>query len=715
MHHPYNPELLQLFVEHTPAAVAVFDRDMRYLIASRRWLTDYGLGDKDIIGRSHYEVCPETPERWKQIHQWCMSGSVEKCEAEPWVRADGTTEWVKWEVHPWRHSWGEIGGIVIVTQFITEIKQAAVGIAHNEARNRALLQALPDMLFRLRSDGTFVDCQAPRNDSLAMMPSQFLGKKVEEVLPVELAKATLHNIERAIATGETQVYEYQIKGLDGNLHDCEARYAVSGEGEALVIVRDISERKRAERAQARLTAILEATTDLVGITDAQGSPLYINRAGRHMLGVGEDENIAALTISDFHPKSVAELILNEALPAAFKNGVWSGETALRHCSGREIATSQVIIAHKSESGDVEFISTVARDISERKQAEIALQKSEAQLREKAFKLEQILRELQQTQIHLIQSEKMSYLGQLVAGVAHEINNPVSFIYGNITPASEYAEDLLGLLRLYQEHYPDPTPEVQKEIAAIDLDFLMEDLPRVLSSIKVGAERICDIVLSLRNFSRLDGAMNKVDIHEGIDSTLMILRNRLKAQPSRPEIQVIKAYGNLPTIECYAGQLNQVFMNILTNAIDALEGFQELKVEEGLKVLAASFSGFPKGREGWKVDSSNQSSNLPPAKEQIPTEEQPATPFIRIRTELGDNNQVVIRIADNGPGMREEVRSRIFDPFFTTKPIGKGTGLGLSISYQIVVEKHCGQLHCISQQGQGTEFVIEIPLCQGECT
>ena len=289
--------------------------------------------------------------------------------------------------------------------------------------------------------------------------------------------------------------------------------------------------------------------------------------------------------------------------------------------------------------------------------------------EKAIQLQEAMRELSSTQAQLIQTEKMSSLGQLVAGVAHEINNPVSFIYGNLTHASEYTQDLLRLIELYQQHYTSPVPEIQKEIQAIDLDFLQEDLPKLLDSMMIGADRISQIVLSLRNFSRLDQAdMKPVDIHEGIDNTLLLLQNRLKPLPKQPQIQIIKEYGNLPPVECYAGQLNQVFINILTNAIDVLQSL---------------------------VNSPEQKTNLQ----------------IRIRTEILNNEQVLIRIADNGPGMTEEIRKRIFDPFFTTKPVGKGTGMGLSISYQIVVEKHRGEFECISAPGQGAEFVIAIPLQQ----
>ncbi|MEH1922889.1 ATP-binding sensor histidine kinase [Nostoc sp.] len=294
----------------------------------------------------------------------------------------------------------------------------------------------------------------------------------------------------------------------------------------------------------------------------------------------------------------------------------------------------------------------------------------AELNEKNQHLQEALEELQSTQSKLIQSEKMSSLGQMVAGIAHEINNPINFIHGNITHASDYVQQLLDLINLYQQQYPHPSAIVEQKIEEMDLEFLTEDLPKVLDSMKVGSSRIRNIILSLRNFSRLDESeMKPVNIHEGIDSTLMILQHRLKEKSDRPEIEVFKEYAQLPDVICYAGQLNQVLMNILSNAIDALEDY-------------------------------NNGEDSPRR-----------NPQIRIRTELGEVNTLKIRIADNGYGMTAQVQQKIFDPFFTTKSVGSGTGLGLSISYQVVVDKHKGQLSCESTLGEGTEFVIEIPLQQ----
>jgi signal transduction histidine kinase len=303
-----------------------------------------------------------------------------------------------------------------------------------------------------------------------------------------------------------------------------------------------------------------------------------------------------------------------------------------------------------------------------------IQKREQELTQAKEQLEMVLAEMEQEAkqlaAQLVQSEKMSSLGQLVAGVAHEINNPINFISGNIAPAGEYINDILSLLKLYQQYYPNPDPEIQAKEAQIDIGFLIEDLPKLLNSMAVGGKRIKEIVRSLRNFSRLDeSAVKAVNIHEGLDSTLLILENRIKATPERQAIEVIKKYGDLPCVECYVGQLNQVFMNILVNAIDAVEEKQI-----------------------------NSFKNCHPLQ-------------ICIYTKLTNNQQVEIHIIDNGIGIPEKVKKMLFDPFFTTKPVGKGTGLGLSISYKIITEQHHGKLDCISTPGEGTEFIITIPLYQ----
>ncbi len=307
------------------------------------------------------------------------------------------------------------------------------------------------------------------------------------------------------------------------------------------------------------------------------------------------------------------------------------------------------------------------------QLEIQVLERTTKIKQKNIQLQQTLQELQHTQVQLIQTEKMSSLGQLVAGVAHEINNPVNFIYGNLIHIREYSQQLLTLIKLYQQENCNYNPNINILIDQIDLEFIIDDMPKILSSMTVGAERIGEIVLTLRNFSRLDEAeMKPVDIHEGINSTLLILQHRLKENHKQQEIAIIKYYGNLPLVECYAGGLNQVFMNIFSNAIDALHEWEAECLKTEVKKHLSS---------------------------------------IIVYTQVYNEEYVIISIKDNGAGMTEEVKTRLFDPFFTTKPVGKGTGLGLSISYQIIVDKHKGKINCISAPGEGTEFVIEIPIKQ----
>jgi signal transduction histidine kinase len=340
------------------------------------------------------------------------------------------------------------------------------------------------------------------------------------------------------------------------------------------------------------------------------------------------------------------------------------------------------------------------EVLARIQTQVTIRSLQYQLQAQNAQLQTALNDLKQTQAQLIQKEKVVGLGQLVAGVAHEINNPISFIGGNLSHANRYIEDLLHLISLYQETYPQPAVAIQEAIANIDLDFLIHDLHKLMGSMRTGVDRICTILLALRIFSRLDESDIKLtNIHEGIDSALLFLEHRLQSEEANPQIKVIKEYGEIPMIACYASQLNQVFFNLLTNAVDALQGQFELVSTLPMNTLIIQ----------------REASLTPPNRQSSPPSPIPTAPWIRIQTELTDAEMVVIRIQDNGAGIPEEWRSRIFEPFFTSKPVGKGSGLGLSTSFQIIVNKHNGNLTYHSSPGQGTEFVIELPLHQFQVT
>jgi len=319
-----------------------------------------------------------------------------------------------------------------------------------------------------------------------------------------------------------------------------------------------------------------------------------------------------------------------------------------------------------------------------------LKVSKAALEQKASTLEEILTELQLAQVQMVQSEKMSSLGQLVAGVAHEINNPVNFIYANLEPIREYTMDLLKLVSHYQHQYPKPPLALQADVEAADLDFIQEDMPKILSSMEIGAERIRQIVLSLRNFSRSDEmGLKSVDIHEGLESTLVILQHRLKETAEMSAINIVREYDMLPEVACYPGQLNQVFMNLLSNAVDALDEAVAQSVAQSVESAAGCDQGLMR---------------------QVV---QHVRGEIRIRTTTCSGAEgaewVEVAIADTGIGIPADIQDRIFDAFFTTKPVGKGTGIGLSISHTIVTRKHGGKISCSSVFGRGAEFVIQIPV------
>lgn len=635
---------------------------------------------------------------WKRVHpddrQSCreaMTAATLERRPHHWegriVTPKAGLKWIQITVKSQKQPNRDILCYGLITD-ITDRFLAAVGQMEREQRFQAMFEQADVGIVEYSLDGRVQQVNQKFCDIVEYSQSELLALSYTDITHSDDRAADDAYLKQLFA-GEIQTYSiekrYLRKGATEKNEVTWVHMRVSlvrrptGEPQSLLaVVTDISDRKKSARAlkesERRFRAIFNSAFGFITILSAQGRIEQANQAVLDFAGVRLADVVACplWETSWWKASPQTQQRLRQGIATAAAGEFVRYEAEILGTDDR-MATIDFSLKPVFDScGKVVLLIAEGRDITERKRAEEARRRSGELLKEKNQQLRQTLGDLKRTQLQLIQAEKMSSIGQMVAGVAHEINNPVNFIYGNLTHAEDYIKDLLEIICLYERHYPQPHPDIAEEIEARELYFLTEDLPNLLNSIKVGAERIREIVKSLRTFSRLDEAeVKKIDLHEGIDSTLMILQNRLKAQPSHPSIEVVKNYGDLPAVECYAGQLNQVFMNILANAIDALEECQQ----------GATCS-----------------------------QENIRNPKIEINTVLA-GDRVEIRIADNGTGIPEKVKQRLFDPFFTTKPVGKGTGLGLSISYQIVVDGHGGQMQCFSTPGVGTEFVIDIPIKQ----
>ena len=705
---------LRWFVEFCPVPIAMFDCNLHYVLVSQPWIKLLGIPRLKLIGTNIYASIPDAVKHHQGLERCLMGGQI-NFAVEVMISTRGeSSDTFQWQVQPWYTDDGSTGGIIVASNPIST--DNTIRLSENLKRQLAdemeERQHIEDAFAKI---GTALESA---NDAVCITDSQGIPIYVNLAF-VDLFIYTLSDLQKlpslstlfANASVSQAIHKAVMQGgtWSGELEMCNRdRQKVpislrvnpvkSALGDVIgttYICTNIRDRKAAEaeinKSFAALGATLEATADGILVLDAIGNITICNQ-----------KFVDLWRIPDRIVRSQDDSNILHYVNKRIKTSKYL------HSFGKDLSESQNSFEivelddgrmfecySQPQNGLAALAGRVwsLRDITERLAAEALVRASEEKYRLQAEKLERALQDLKSAQSQLIQAEKMSGLGQLVAGIAHEINNPVNFIYGNLAYADTYTTELLSLVETYRAHYPNPVEAVQSKLEEIDIDFLSSDFLKLVGSIRIGAERIQKIVQSLNKFSRSDEeGCKSVDIHEGIDSTLLILQSRLKPTSSRPEIVVEKLYGDIPLVECYAGQLNQVFMNLLTNAIDALE---EDALDKGSWQMLADVPHWV--REDRKV-----------SKIVIQT---------RVYSEPLDSedgnrgDRLLITIADNANGIPDSLRNRLFDLFFTTKPVGKGTGLGLSIAYQIVTENHGGKLSFSSELGRGTEFTIDIPLKQ----
>jgi two-component system, NtrC family, sensor kinase len=657
---------LKWAIERLPQAIFWKNNHSVYLGCNQKFAQIVKLQhSEEIIGKTDNDL-PWKQEDLEKIRRWnerILEHQIpERHQLEILSISEDLSIFLNLHQMPLRDEGERLIGILGIVEDVTDRKQIdkALRDYHNELLT--LFKAMQDVILVFDREGCYLRIVPTSPLNLYKPDPEWIGKTLHDVFPSDTADWFLDTIQQTLSCQKTTNIEYRLL-LDETEIWFEASIAPLRENEAIWVARDITQRKQAElskeETQQRMQAILDYAPPIIFIKNLDGKYLTINRPIQRLLNL-QPEELLGKTDSELFPQDIAHQfqkhdrqVLECNIPVTLEHKISSSETVHTYLT--------IEFPLKNASGETYALGGIATDITESK-------KAEEQLQQKTNQLENALLEIQKTQAKLIQTEKMSSLGQLVAGIAHEINNPINFIHANLNHARMYIEDLFKLLQIYQSQFSSEIPEIKVQMENMDWEFVLEDLPKLLGSMQVGTQRIRNIVRSLRTFSRLDETgIKRSEVHEGIESTLMILHHRLTPKPGCPEIQVLRDYGDLPVIECDAGQINQVFLNILTNAIDALDE----------AIVTPEFT----------------------------------DPQILIRTKLLKDDRIAIHIANNGPDIPEDIQQRLFDPFFTTKPVGKGTGIGLSISYQIVTERHRGSLRCVSAPGQGAEFIIKLPIRQ----
>jgi len=665
-----NEQYLSKFIQYLPNATAMLDQQMRYLVCSDQWQSQWELSYQ-LLGLSHYEIFPDLSAAWRHQAEQCLTGDLPTSKIELLMTIpNGRKQWVSWLMQPWSDQTGAIAGLMLSAEIVSERKQAELDLLENQEQLEAVLDAVPGLVSWIDDDLKYLGVNRHLANSFDLPAKIFVGREVGFLQTSRKFNDFVYEFFASDLWTASREITADVKGESKTYLIVAQKYHRRQSALAAVFVGlDITLRLKTERALRRSEEKYRTLTE----NFPNGLVLLFDQDLRYTLAEGEELAKMGLSKVNIEGKRLNQVFLPELAQLFLPDYqlALSGGCTARQFSYRNQVYQAHILPLTNEAGEVFAGMMMTQNVTASVDAMQAVQNSEEQLRLKTIELAETLQKLNSATTQLIQKHKMSSLGQLVAAVAHEINNPVNFISGNIAHANNYAQDLLKLVELYREYYPEPVPIIENEIEEMGLEFMKKDLPKLLSSMALGSERIRGVVRSLRQFSHLDeAAMKPVDIHEGLESTLLILQNRLQAKGGRPGVTVIKQYSNLPLVECYAGQLNQVFMQILTNAIDALE------------------------------DENNEVNGIAP-------------PTIYIRTIMNNENEVRIAISDNGPGIEEKDLPLIFDSLFTTKPLGRGTGIGLTIAYDLIVDKHGGNLLCHSVLGQGTEFIIEIPIHQDQ--